>query len=142
MTAPHIDHIGVIVADLELAAEKLRPLFGECTAIRELPEVGLRVAELRASNVVIELLQYLPGVDSAFAKSVMGERLGVNHFSVRVDDVEHAVADLTNAGFRPMRGFPRAGSHGRVAFFEPDRLSGLLLEVCQPFGAKDDSHGG
>lgn len=130
MTAPHIDHIGIIVADLEQAAEKLRPLFGDHAAIRELPEVGLRVAEFHAANVVIELLQY--SGDAAFARGVMGERLGLNHISARVDDVDRSISELKAAGFTPMQGFPRQGAHGCVAFFEPDRLTGLLFEVCQP----------
>ena len=130
MSPPRIDHIGIIVADLERAAERLRPLFGEHAAIRELPEVGLRVAEFHAANVVIELLQY--SGDAAYARGVMGERLGLNHISARVRDVDRSVAELTAAGFTPMPGFPRQGAHGRVAFFEPDPLTGLLFEVCQP----------
>ena len=131
MNTPHIDHIGIIVSDLERAAAKLRPLFGENSAIKELPEAGLRVAEFRAANVVIELLQYADG-NAQFARRVMGERPGLNHISARVENVERAIADLTAAGFRAMEGFPRQGAHGRVAFFEPDRVTGLLFEVCQP----------
>jgi len=130
VTAPHIDHIGIIVADLEQAADKLRPLFGEHAGIRELPGVGLRVAEFHAANVVIELLQY--SGDAAFARGIMGERLGLNHISARVDDVDRSVSELTAAGFTRMRGFPRQGAHGRVAFFEPDPVTGLLFEVCKP----------
>ncbi len=132
MTTPHIDHIGIIVADLEQAAEKLRPLFGEHAAIKELPEVGLRVAEFHAANVMIELLQYTASGDPAFARRVMGERLGLNHISARVDDVDRSISELSAADFTPMQGFPRQGAHGRVAFFEPDRLTGLLFEICQP----------
>lgn len=132
MNSPHIDHIGIIVADIEQAAAKLRPLFGEHEAIRELSEAGLRVAEFHAANVVIELLQYTDKGDPAFAKSVMGERFGINHISARVEDVDRSISALTAAGFTPMQGFPRQGAHGRVAFFEPDSVTGLLFEVCQP----------
>ena len=124
-----IDHIGIIVADLDLAVKKLRSLFGEA-AIKELPDVGLRVAEFQAANVTIELLQYTAG--SEFARQVMGERLGLNHISARVDNVAHSISQLTAEGFEPKRGFPRQGAHGRVAFFEPDRVTGLLFEICQP----------
>jgi len=130
LTPPHIDHIGIIVADLEQAAEQMRPLFGEIALIRELPEVGLRVAEFHAANVVIELLQY--SGEAAFARRVMGERLGLNHISARVDDVDRSISELGAAGLVPMQGFPRQGAHGRVAFFEPDPLTGLLFEVCEP----------
>jgi len=128
---PHIDHIGIIVADLEQALARLRPLFGESAQVKELPEVGLRVVEFHAANVTVELLQYTSD-DACFAKDVMGERLGLNHISARVEDVERSVAELSAAGFTPKAGFPRPGAHGRVAFFEPDNVTGLLFEICQP----------
>jgi methylmalonyl-CoA epimerase len=134
----HIDHIGIIVADLDQAVARLGPLFGAAPAIKELAEVGLRVAEFQAANVTVELLQYT-GKNDAFARRVMGERLGLNHISARVADVERSLAELRAAGLRPMEGFPRQGAHGRVAFFEPDAATGLLFEICQPdTHAKDD----
>ena len=123
-----IDHIGIIVADLELAVKKLSVLFGEAT-MKELPDVGLRAAEFHTENVTIELLQYTQG--SEFARQVMGERLGLNHISARVEDVEQSISALKANGFKPMPGFPREGAHGRVAFFEPDAVTGLLFEVCK-----------
>jgi methylmalonyl-CoA epimerase len=128
-----IDHIGIIVSDVERAAEQLQVLFGKAK-LKELPEVGLRVAELRAANVIIELLQYTRG--AKFARRVMGRRRGLNHLSIRVDDVERSVEELRGAGLVPMEGFPRRGAHGRVAFFAPDAASGLLFEVCQPDGER------
>lgn len=128
--APYIDHIGIVVADLDQAIEKLRPLFGTVARVKELTEVGLRVAEFDAANVVIELLQY-SGDSNGLAQRTMGQRLGLNHLSARVCDVERSVATLRQAGFTPMAGFPRPGAHGQVAFFEPDAVTGLLFEVCQ-----------
>lgn len=127
---PHIDHIGIVVADLDQAITRLRPLFGAPARTRELADVGLRVAEFDAANVVIELLQYIDGANG-FAQQVMGQRIGLNHLSARVADVEQSITDLRQAGFTPMTGFPRQGAHGRVAFFEPDAVTGLLFEVCQ-----------
>ena len=130
MNAPHIDHVGILVADLEAALERLKPLFGAPAQVKELADAGLRVAEFHAANVTIELLQYVG--EAQFARRVMGERLGLNHISARVDDVERSLAAFVAAGLKPMEGFPRQGAHGRVAFFEPDPVSGLLFEICQP----------
>lgn len=138
MSAAHIDHIGIVVADLDAAVSRLKPLFGDSVRMKELVEVGLRVAEFKAANVTVELLQYT-GKNDAFARQVMGERLGLNHVSARVPDVERSLAELRAAGLHPMEGFPRQGAHGRVAFFEPDAVTGLLFEICQPDAqAKDD----
>ena len=138
MSGTHIDHIGIVVGDLDAAVSRLKPLFGNSVQIKELVDVGLRVAEFQAANVTVELLQYT-GTNDAFARQVMGERLGLNHVSARVENVERSLAELRAAGLRPMEGFPRRGAHGRVAFFEPDAVTGLLFEICQPdTHAKDD----
>ena len=126
-----IDHIGIIVSDLDSAVARLGVLFGPAE-IKNLPDVGLRVAEFRAANVAVELLQYTENSD--FARRVMGSRTGLNHLSIEVQDVERSIGELRVAGLKPMEGFPRQGAHGRVAFFEPDAASGLLFEVCQPDG--------
>ena len=136
MSQAHIDHIGIVVADIEEAVERFRPLLGEADSIRELPDYGLRVAMIETVNVTIELLQYTGDGDD-FARGVMGERLGLNHISARVDDVARSVADLTAEGFEMMQGFPRPGAHGEVAFFVRDATTGLLFEVCAP----DEEHG-
>ena len=135
MSKPHIDHIGIVVADIEAAVERFRPLFGDSDPIRELAEYGLRVAMIETANVTIELLQYTGDGDD-FARGVMGERLGLNHVSARVDDVPESVEALTAQGFRMMDGFPRPGAHGEVAFFERDETTGLLFEVCAPSRAE------
>jgi methylmalonyl-CoA/ethylmalonyl-CoA epimerase len=131
MSAARIDHIGILVADLDQAVTRLGPLFGVAPQVKELADVGLRVAEFHAQNVTVELLQYT-GKDDAFARGVMGERLGLNHVSARVADLGRSLAALRAAGLKPMEGFPRRGAHGRVAFFEPDAVTGLLFEICEP----------
>jgi len=132
-----IDHIGIVVADLEDAVLRLQPLLGGEARIKDLAEVGLRVAEFRAANVTVELLQYT-GENDAFARRVMGERLGLNHLSARVDDIGKSLAGLAARGLKPMDGFPRQGAHGQVAFFEPDAVTGLLFEICQPHTHAED----
>lgn len=139
---PVIDHIGIVVADRDAAVDKLRPVFGDDVTLKELPDVGLRVAEFRTANLTVELLEYVG--DARFARQVMGDRLGLNHVSTRVADVESAMAALAGKGFEPMEGFPRQGAHGRVAFFRPDETTGLLFEVCAPDttdGDTGDGHG-
>lgn len=131
MTKTHIDHIGIIVTDLDRAIRMMEPLFGAPVRKKTLADAGLRVAEFAAANVTIELLQYT-GENSRFARRVMGERRGLNHISARVGDVRQSIAALRRKGFKLMDGFPRAGAHGEVAFFAPDPVTGLLFEICKP----------
>ena len=135
MSRPRIDHIGLMVADLEAAVERLRPVFGDDVSFKDLPQYELRTATFQTANLAVELLQYTG--EAAFARAVMGNRLGLNHVSAEVADAEASIAALGERGFAVQEGFPADGAHGRVAFFEPDDVTGLLFEICQPYAAAD-----
>lgn len=78
-----------------------------------------------------ELTQYLEGSES-FARAVMGGREGINHLSLRVDDIETSIRALEGAGIKTLEGFPTRGAHGKVAFFDAATTHDLLFEVCEP----------
>jgi len=128
---PFVDHIGIIVGDLDRAVAQYGEMLGvEPSEVREMPEVGVRVAMIETANVTLELIQHTGGED-AFARRVNGSREGINHISLRVDDLERSAAIMTAAGAKPMSGFPIKGVHGKVLFFEPASTAGLLLEICE-----------
>jgi methylmalonyl-CoA/ethylmalonyl-CoA epimerase len=134
---PRVDHIGVLVPDLETAVERFsRLLEGLSPVRRDLPEVGLRIAEFQTENLTVELIAY--DGPAEFARQVMGEDIGINHLTIQVRDVGDAVAKLADAGLRVQEGFPRRGAHGTVAFFQRDDSTGLLFEVCAPDAAAKD----
>ncbi|MDH3236835.1 MAG: VOC family protein [Alphaproteobacteria bacterium] len=131
---PVVDHIGVVVPDLDAAIDLFTKVFGAGPALtKELPDVGLRIAEFAAANVTVELLQYT-GENDGFAKDVMGEAPGVNHISFRVDALGAATKAVEAAGAKTMAGFPRQGAHGQVVFFEPASTGGVRFELCEPDG--------
>jgi methylmalonyl-CoA epimerase len=131
MTAPRIDHIGIIVPALEPAVAAMsRVLAGARVVRRSLPDAGLEVAEFHASNVIVELLQYT-SQEAGLARRTMGSAAGLNHLSIEVSDLGAALAALAADGALPMEGFPRAGAHGHIAFMHPDPRTGLLVELCQ-----------
>ncbi len=132
MSAPRIDHIGIIVGDLDDAVEAFAKMLpGALVSRRSIPDAGLEVAEFVAANVIVELLCYTDGGDG-FGRAVMGSATGVNHLSLSVDDLDAALAALRAGGVEPAAGFPRQGAHGRVAFLPRDPHTGLLFELCQP----------
>lgn len=128
MTKPVIDHIGIVVGDLNSAVERLKPLFGDAITYKELSEEELKIAKFETQNITIELLQYSGSAN--FAREVMGEKNGLNHVTVRVDDVSKSLSRLEKQNFRPKDGFPRKGADGEIAFFERDEETGLLVEIC------------
>lgn len=131
MSAPTIDHIGIIVEDLDRSITMFERLFHlKASKIQDMPNVGLRIAQLNAANINIELLQYL-GKEESLAKKTMGANQGINHLSIEVEDIMASLKDLGGKDLKVMEGFPRQGSHGLVAFFEPETTEGILLEVCE-----------
>lgn len=138
MILPRIDHIGIIVPDLDVAVARFSALLGGLAPERrELPEIELRVAEFHTENLDIELIAYTG--TAVFARQVMGSQSGLNHLTMTVDNVEAALARLRQAGFAAQSGFPRRGAHGAVAFFERDPATGLLFEICAPGAGKERS---
>lgn len=137
MKPPRIDHIGIVVEDLEASiAAMARLLPGAPLRRRSIPDAGLEVAEFVTANVVVELLRYTDGGDG-FGRAVMGSATGVNHLSLEVDDLDAALAALRTQGVEPAAGFPRRGAHGRIAFLPRDPRTGLLFELCQPDADED-----
>ena len=131
MTAPRIDHIGIIVQALEPAIAAMSLVLPNAPLVRRsLPDVGLEVAEFQAANVIVELLQYT-SQEAGLARRTMGSATGLNHLSISVPDLGAALAALAAHGARPMEGFPRQGAHGRIAFMHTDPRTGLRVELCQ-----------
>ena len=137
MSLPQVDHVGIIVDDLDRSVAWFHRVFGlRPSKIQEMAGVGLKVARLEAENIHIELIQY-SGPEESFGKKVMGKKTGLNHISFRVNDLETSLEALEGQGIRAMEGFPRLGSQGPVAFFRPETTEGILLEICEDSGQED-----
>lgn len=130
MSLPHVDHIGIIVEDVEKSVELFESVLGfESVSLRQMDEVGLKIATLRARNIDIELIQYLDS-ENNFGKKTMGSSIGVNHFSIHSENVKTSIDSLSKKGVRVMEGFPQAGNHGSVAFFKKKTTGNILFEIC------------
>ncbi len=131
-TKPTIDHIGILVADLDAAIALFTKILGMGpSSTQEMPDGGVRIAMFDTTNVTLEFLQYLGG-DDQFAHDILGEQMGINHFSLEVGDLGAAMSAVEGVGAKTMAGFPRQGAHGQVAFFEPETTGGVRFELCQP----------
>ncbi|MCO5106267.1 MAG: VOC family protein [Burkholderiaceae bacterium] len=132
MKPPRIDHLGIVVDELEPAiAAMARLLPGAPLRRRSVPDAGLEVAEFHAENLIVELLRYTDRGDG-FGRAVMGDTPGVNHLSLSVPDLDAALARLRADGVEPLPGFPRRGAHGRIAFLPHESVTGLRFELCEP----------
>jgi methylmalonyl-CoA epimerase len=125
------DHVGIVVRDLTKAMQELSHYFGlECREQMELKEAGIRIAFYPLGAGRMELIMFqkpMEEVDSI----VLEPRSGVQHMAFQVEDFDKTLHDLTDKGLKVVRGFPRDGAHGKVAFFYPTEGLDLMIEICE-----------
>ncbi len=132
-----IDHVGIACHDLEEKIGFYEATFGLTVASREtnesqgVHEAMLHVADAPAGSQYVQLVQPIhqhTPVGRFLAKN--GE--GIHHVGYGVDDVEAALAAISNTGVRLLDPRPRHGSMGAsIAFLHPKDTSGVLTELVQ-----------
>ena len=131
MPAYKIDHIGVAVVSIDDALAVYRSLGLEEAHREEVPTQKVRTAFLPVGESRIELLEPT-AEDSPVSKFLIRRGSGVHHICFAVDDIEAALADLKERGFRLLHDHPVPGADGkRVAFLHPDAGQGVLIELSQ-----------
>lgn len=125
-----LDHIGIAVANLDEALAFYRDALGlEVEAPDEVATQGVRAHMIPAGEVSLELLEATTG-DSPIAKFIGRRGPGLHHITLRVDDLEAALASLKARGVRLIDDVPRRGAHGsRIAFIHPSASHGVLVEL-------------
>ena len=128
------DHIGIVVRNLEKAMSELSFFFGfECEEQMEIKEAGIRIAFYPLGAGQMELLEFqkpMAEMDSI----VLEPRSGVQHVAFQVENFDKTLQELVDKGLNVVRGFPREGAHGKVAFFYPTEGLDLMIEICEERG--------
>jgi methylmalonyl-CoA epimerase len=128
-----IDHIAIVVADLEATIELYTKTLGFSQVYREIvADQGIEAVGLRTGDAVIELLRPLDA-NSPIAKFRGDAQTKLHHTAYRVQDIVAELARLKAAGVRLIDESPRKGAHGNtIAFLHPKSTGGVLIELCQP----------
>ena len=128
-----IDHVGVAVEDIDTALELYQQALRMPLVHREtVTEQGVEAALLDVGDGHVELLQPL-GPETAVGRFLARRGEGLHHIAYRVEDIEQALSELTQAGMRLIDQQPRTGIRGsRVAFVHPASTGGVLTEIVQP----------
>ncbi len=128
-----VDHVGVVVEDIDVALAIYRDALGMPLVHREtVQEQGVDAALLEVGDGHVELLQPL-GPDTAVGKFLARRGPGLHHVAYRVASVEETLQTLRDAGVRLIDERPRTGIRGsQVAFLHPSSTGGVLTEIVQP----------
>jgi methylmalonyl-CoA epimerase len=127
-----LDHIAIVVHDLEAAISFYAEAFGAEVQHREMVEKdGVEEALIKVGSSYIQLTR-ATRPDSPVAKFLEKKGEGLHHVAYRVDDCAEALAAMVAAGATPIDEAPRPGSRGTtVAFIHPKGTFGTLIELVQ-----------
>jgi len=133
MKDAHIDHVAIVVKDLEATIELYTKTLGFTQVYREIvADQGIEAVGLRTGDAIIELLRPLDE-GSPIAKFRGDAATKLHHTAYRVSDIARELARLKSDGVRLIDEVPRRGAHGNtIAFLHPKSTGGVLIELCQP----------
>lgn len=126
-----VDHIGILVGNLEDTMQLYQNLFGAKPGkIETLAERGVKAAIVdMGGDTKFEILEPLP--ESGMAKALEKRGEGVQHICFEVDNVDQELASLSQKGVELIDKKARPGLEGMVAFLHPKSTKGVLIELCQ-----------
>jgi methylmalonyl-CoA/ethylmalonyl-CoA epimerase len=129
--ARKVDHIGILVGNLDEAIKLYEDCFGaEVDRVETVPKQGVKAAILSlGQGANLELLEPLPGSNMAKVLEKRGE--GLHHITFEVDNVDKELSRLSERGIELIDKKSRPGLEGMVAFIHPKSLRGVLVELCQ-----------
>lgn len=132
MAIKKIDHIGIVVKDIETALKVYRDALGlELVKTEFVPEQAAKIAFLPAGESEIELVEPTSD-DSGVARFLTRRGEGVHHICLEVEDIEVTLAQLAAQGMELIDERPRAGSDGqKYAFVHPKSAHGVLVELYE-----------
>jgi len=129
-----LNHIAIVVPDLQAAANQYRTVLGaSVTEPENLPEHGVTVVFVELPNTKVELLH--PFGDRSPIEAFLDNNAsgGMHHVCYEVDDIIVARDKLKSEGARVLGdGEPKIGAHGKpVLFLHPKDFCGTLVELEQ-----------
>ena len=129
-----LDHIAIVVDDLETALKVYREALGlPLLEAKEVPEEQVKIAFLpfTGGEGEIELVQPTTD-DSGVAKYLTSRGEGIHHICLTVNDIEMAMKQLTAKGLQLVADKPKVNEVGqRYVFVHPKTTHGVLIELYE-----------
>jgi methylmalonyl-CoA/ethylmalonyl-CoA epimerase len=132
MTLKALDHVAVVVADLEAALSFWQDALGMQVARTEHNAAEeVRIAFLPLGESEIELLEPT-NPESGIGRYLARRGPGMHHLCFEVTDIEAAIQRITASGAELINPKPRVRDDGtRYAFVHPGSTGGVLVELYE-----------
>jgi methylmalonyl-CoA/ethylmalonyl-CoA epimerase len=129
-----IDHIAIVVQDLDAALQVYRDVLGLPLArVEEVPAEKVKVAflPLPEGDGEVELVQPTDE-DTGIARFLAKRGEGMHHICFEVDDIQVAMDKMSASGLQVLEENPRLGSQGqKYIFIHPKTAHGVLIELYE-----------
>jgi methylmalonyl-CoA epimerase len=126
-----IDHIALIVRDVDKAAKSYADMFGfKVVEAREGPGGEFKSAMVRAGDITLELFQPLKS-GTAFARFLEERGGGLHHVSFATDDIVKELKNLKAQGRKLQNEEPMVLPNAKIAFIHPSAAENVLIELVQ-----------
>jgi methylmalonyl-CoA/ethylmalonyl-CoA epimerase len=131
-TVKRIDHIGILVGDLEQPLSFWRDALGlDLTHTTDVPAELAQIAFLPVGDSELELVRPTSS-ESGLAKFLEKRGPGVHHICLEVDDIDGMLTQLKEKGINLINEEPRTGTDGkRYAFIHPKSAFGVMVELYE-----------
>ena len=130
-----IDHIGIVVKDLNLAIAEYQKLYNAKVSDREkFEDRNVELAFIEFANTSVELLSPISfeQTETALVKTLNLRGPGLHHICYEVSDIIAELSKLKAQGIELIDEKPRKGARGSIiAFFKPQTFDAVLVELCQ-----------
>jgi methylmalonyl-CoA/ethylmalonyl-CoA epimerase len=123
-----IDHVGIVVRDLDATREFLERVTGmSLDRANDLPETRIRTAFLGyGPGAQVELVEL--GNDAARERRLGDSQARVEHVAIEVDDLDAASAELRSMGVEFQSDTPSSGGPLRSLFSRPETTQGFVIQ--------------
>lgn len=127
-----IDHLGIAVNSMEEGKKFWSDVMGlKVEGSETVEEQKVTTAFLPVGDSEVELL-VSTSPDGPIAKFIEKKGAGFQHVAFRVENIEAALAELTEKGVALIDKTPRIGAGGaKIAFLHPKATGGVLVEISE-----------
>lgn len=135
-TVQDIDHVGIVVKDLEAAMGFFNRVFEiALDRIKTTQEKNLRGVLLSVGQTQIELISPI-GSDTPVSNFLSSRGEGLHHLAFRVNNIKDSLHNIKMHGLQTIDLEPRPGLSGLIAFIHPKSVFGVLTELVESFPNK------
>lgn len=127
-----IDHIGILVQDMDEAMEKYAQAFKLETQHVEInDEFKVKICFIPVGEVLVEFIE--PTEEGSKFDLLLKEKGEyVHHIAYRVDNIDEAVKHLRNLNIGLQQDEPTSGGAGsRIIFIDPADTNNIVIELVE-----------